>query len=97
VHVHQKDAVARVPKLVSSSMDQLYYGLMQRLQAFKFQLQPNGAQERNLHRFAGARRFVYNEALALQKQRHEWGESKLSYAGLCKLLTQWRNKSRGRR
>ncbi len=72
-------------------MDQRYYGLMQRVQAFKFQLQPNGAQERNMRRFAGARRFVYNEALALQKQRHERGESKLSYAGLCELLTEWRN------
>jgi putative transposase len=64
---------------------------MQRLQAFKFQLQPNGAQERNMRRFAGACRFVYNEALPLQKTRYERGEGKLGYAGLCKLLTQWRN------
>jgi putative transposase len=72
-------------------MDQLYDGLMQRRQAFKFQLQPNGAQERNMRRFAGACRFVYNEALALQKARHERGERKLGYAGLCELLTEWRN------
>jgi putative transposase len=72
-------------------MDQRYDGLMQRLQAFKFQLQPNGAQERNMRRFAGACRFVYNEALALQKARYERGEKKLGYAGLCELLTEWRN------
>jgi len=44
-----------------------------------------------MRRFAGACRFVYNEALALQKARHERGEKKHGYAGLCKLLTQWRN------
>jgi putative transposase len=64
---------------------------MQRLQAFKFQLQPNGAQERNMRRFAGACRFVYNEALALQKARYERGEKKVGYPRLCQLLTEWRN------
>ena len=44
-----------------------------------------------MRRFAGACRFVYNKALALQKERHERGEKKLGYAGLCKLLTEWRN------
>jgi putative transposase len=44
-----------------------------------------------MRRFAGACRFVYNKALALQKERYERGEKKLGYAGLCKLLTEWRN------
>ena len=64
---------------------------MQRFQAFRFELMPNGQQERQMRRFAGACRFVYNKALALQKERHERGEKKLGYAGLCKLLTEWRN------
>ena len=64
---------------------------MQRLQAFRFELMPNGQQERQMRRFAGACRFVYNKALALQKERYERGEKKLGYAGLCKLLTGWRN------
>jgi putative transposase len=64
---------------------------MQRLQAFKFELRPNGQQEQQLRRFAGACRFVYNKALALQKERYERGEKKLGYVGLCKLLTEWRN------
>jgi putative transposase len=34
---------------------------------------------------------VFNKALALQKERYERGEKKLGYAGLCKLLTEWRN------
>ena len=64
---------------------------MQRLQAFKFALMPTGEQERQMRRFAGACRFVFNKALALQKERHERGEKKLGYAGLCKMLTEWRN------
>jgi len=44
-----------------------------------------------MRRFAGACRFVFNKALALQKERHERGEKKLGYAGLCKMLTEWRN------
>jgi putative transposase len=64
---------------------------MQRLQAFKYELMPTGEQQRNMRRFAGSCRFVFNKALALQKQRYEQGEKKLGYAGLCKELTAWRN------
>lgn len=63
---------------------------MQQLQAFKFELRPDGQQERQMRRFAGSCRFVFNKALALQKERYEQGEKKLGYAGLCKLLTEWR-------
>ena len=44
-----------------------------------------------MRRFAGSCRFAFNKALALQKARYEKGEKKLGYAGLCKLLTEWRN------
>lgn len=64
---------------------------MQRLQAFKFELMPDGEQQRNMRRFAGACRFVFNKALAAQTSRHKQGEKKLGYAGLCKELTDWRN------
>jgi putative transposase len=64
---------------------------MQRLQAFKYELKPTGEQQRAMRRFAGACRFVFNQGLAQQKERYERGEKKLGYAGLCKLLTQWRN------
>lgn len=64
---------------------------MQRYQAFKYELMPNGEQRRRMRRFAGSCRFVFNKALALQKERYERGEKKLGYAGLCKLLTAWRN------
>ena len=64
---------------------------MQRLQAFRYELMPSGEQQRQMRRFAGSCRFVFNKALALQKERYEQGEKKLGYAGLCKLLTEWRN------
>ena len=64
--------------------------VMERLQAFKFELQPNGEQQRTMRRFAGSCRFVFNKALALQQERYAQGENKLSYAGLCKALTEWK-------
>ncbi len=64
---------------------------MKRLQAFKFELKLSAGEKRNLFRFAGSCRFVYNKALALQKERYEKGDKKLTYAGLCKELTVWRN------
>ncbi len=64
---------------------------MQRLQAFQYELIPTGEHQRLMRRFAGSCRFVFNKALALQKDRYAQGEQKLGYAGLCKLLTEWRN------
>lgn len=64
---------------------------MQRLQAFKYELQPNGEQARSMRRFAGSCRFVFNKAIAMQKALYDGGEKKLGYAGLCKTLTEWRN------
>lgn len=67
---------------------------MKRQQAYKYELQPNGEQRRQMRRFAGSCRFVFNKALALQKERYERGEKRLGYAGLCKELTQWRNSTK---
>src|SRR5690606_33557919 len=64
---------------------------MQALQDYKYELMPDGQQERQMRRFAGSCRVVYNKALALQKERYEQGEKKHGYAGLYKLLTEWRN------
>lgn len=64
---------------------------MQRLQAYKFELKTDVRQERQMPRFAGACRFVFNKALALHKARYEQGEKKLGYAASCKQLTEWRN------
>jgi len=63
---------------------------MQRLQAYKYELQPKGEQQRQMRRFAGSCRFVFNKALAMQKTLYEQGEKKRGYAGLCKELVAWK-------
>ena len=64
---------------------------MQRLQAFKFELMPTGEQARKMRQFAGACRFVYNKALALQQENREAGGKFIGYVGMAKHLTAWRN------
>ena len=66
---------------------------MQRLQAFKYELMPNGEQQRDMRRFSGACRFVNNKALALQKTNYEAGGKFVGYVAMAKHLTEWRNGS----
>ncbi|WP_213457869.1 RNA-guided endonuclease TnpB family protein [Thiocapsa sp.] len=63
---------------------------MLRLQAFKFELMPDGGQARDMRRFAGSCRFVFNKALAMQQERYAAGEKRLGYAGLCSALIEWK-------
>ncbi len=63
---------------------------MKRLQAFKFELQPNGEQARSMRRFAGSCRFVYNKALALQKTNYEAGGKFLNHCAMNKWLPVWK-------
>ena len=44
---------------------------MERLQAYKFQLRPKAGQESLMRRFAGCCRFLWNKALALEKETYE--------------------------
>ena len=67
---------------------------MKRLQAFKFELRPDGQQQRDMRRFAGSCRFVFNKALALQKANHEAGHKFIGYVAMAKRLTAWRNSTR---
>lgn len=64
---------------------------MKRLQAYKYELKPNGEQQRNMRRFAGSCRFVFNKALAMQKENHEAGGKFINYVAMAKQLTAWRN------
>ncbi len=66
---------------------------MKRQQAYKFELRPDGQQQRDMRRFAGSCRFVYNKALALQKDNHEAGNKFIGYVAMAKHLTAWRNGS----
>jgi len=63
---------------------------MQRLQAYKFELRPNGEQSRKLRQFAGSCRFVYNRALALQQENHGAGLKYIGYVAMANKLPEWR-------
>ena len=67
---------------------------MKRVQAYQYELIPNGEQKRNMRRFAGSCRYVYNKALAVKKEAYEKEGETIGYygpEGTAKLLTKWRN------
>ncbi len=64
---------------------------MKQLQAFEYELKYNGEEECSLRKFAGACRFVFNKALAIQIDNYEAGNKYISYVSMAKQLTQWRN------
>lgn len=64
---------------------------MLRLQGFKFELlRPTGEQVRNMRRFAGARRFVFNKALALNNEMYALIGRKHSQYQMDKLIPAWK-------
>ena len=63
---------------------------MQIRKAYKFRLKAKPGQIAMFRQQAGCCRFLWNRALALQKQRLDAGEKVLRYAELCKLLTGWK-------
>ena len=89
--VHVEYTVSSSTKMIDFIHGPKYILRMKRMQAFKYELKLSSGMKRNLFRFSGDCRFVYNKALTLQKERYEAGEKKLTYAGLCKQLTAWRN------
>jgi len=52
---------------------------------------PTAKQQWAMRCFAGARRFVFNKALALQKERHAQGGQYIGYVAMARLLTLWRH------
>ena len=62
--------------------------VMQRLQAYKFELRPKPGRAAAFRRTAGCCRCVYNRALAEQQARYERGESHLGYTALCRALAE---------
>ena len=63
---------------------------MKRLQAYRYELMPKGEQRRNMRRFAGSCRFVFNKALALQKENHEAGNKFIGYVAMAANLPVWK-------
>ena len=58
--------------------------------AFKYQLKTNQADELLMRQFSGCNRFVWNKALALQKERLDAGERTLGYNKLAEHLLNWK-------
>ena len=59
--------------------------------AFKFEIMPNGEQLRKMKQFCGCARFVFNRALAWQKERYEQDNNhKFSYSKTTSLLPHWK-------
>ena len=66
---------------------------MERLQAHKFQLRPKTGQESLMRRFAGCCRFLWNKALALEKETYENEGKRLGFSLLCKALRDWKKEN----
>jgi putative transposase len=61
------------------------------MQAFKYELEPDGEQKRSMRKISGSCRFVFNKALAIQKENYEAGNPFIGYVAMAKRLTAWRN------
>lgn len=63
---------------------------MKRLQAFKFRLEPDGAQKRAMAQFAGNARKVWNLALTRQQQNHAEGKKFANSFDMNHWLLTWK-------
>ena len=63
---------------------------MKILQAFKFQLVPRSSEAATMRRFSGCCRFIWNKALALEKETYETEGKRLGYYKLANLLKEWK-------
>lgn len=91
MNVHVKNTVSTVSNIVVFLHRPSIIATMKRLQAYKFELQPNGEQQRDMRRFAGACRFVFNKALAWQNEQYAADKTfKFSYTTLANLLPLWK-------
>ncbi len=66
---------------------------MKRLQAYRYELMPNGDQLRDMLRFSGSCRFVYNKALTLQKENHAAGNKFIGYVAMAAKLPVWKREA----
>ncbi|CAN7775310.1 transposase [Variovorax sp. LjRoot290] len=63
------------------------------LRAYRFQLRPRPAQEKQLAGYVGMLRWIWNRALSEQQARCERGEPYANYVAMAKWLTAWRTAS----
>src|SRR6266513_1964273 len=92
MNVHCRSAMSAVPEVLDFVHGPDNNESMELRQAFRFQLMPNGEQQRQMRCFAGCARYVYNKALALKKERYEKKEQ-LTRFQLDKLLVRWKQET----
>ncbi|MBI9095255.1 MAG: transposase [Sphaerochaeta sp.] len=63
---------------------------MEHLKGYMFRLKPTSEQVEQLRRIAGCNRFVWNQALALQKRASEEGQKPIFYVEMSSFLTNWK-------
>lgn len=63
---------------------------MKKFKSFKFQLLPKSKHDLIMRRFAGCCRFVWNRALALEKEAFETDGKRIGYTRLSGLLPIWK-------
>lgn len=61
------------------------------IKAYRFCLRCNPVQEHQSRRYAGSLRWLWNKALATQRERYAAGVKYASYVDMCKWLTEWRH------
>lgn len=62
-----------------------------KISSLQVRVETDREQERAMRRFAGSCRFVYNKALAMQKENYAAGNQFIGYVAMAKHLTEWRN------
>ncbi len=63
---------------------------MERLKGYVFRLKTTPEQAGQLRRIAGCNRFVWNQALALQKRARDEGQNPIFYVEMSSFLTHWK-------
>ena len=66
---------------------------MIRMQAFKFELRPNGEQIRDMRKFFGCKRVIYNKAFALCEEMYQLVGKKHTRFQLDRLITEWKKET----
>jgi putative transposase len=88
--MHLKNAMSSSADIVVIFHRPEYISTMNRLQAYKFEITPNGEQIRMMRKYAGNARKVWNLALDRQEKNHEAGEKFTGAKGMNYWIPEWK-------
>src|SRR5665647_2083518 len=90
MNMHFKNAMSSVPNIIVLFHRPEYNSVMERLQAYKFQITPNDEQLRMMKKYAGNARKVWNLALDHQEKNHNAGEKFTGAKGMNYWIPEWK-------